>query len=63
MGHSMKGTNQGTTKGQIRFDITNGKILRNKTETDIKLSMLDIESEKEMKFQQIISVSVKNKDD
>ena len=59
----MKGTNQGTTKGQIRFDITNGKILRNKTETDIKLSMLDIESEEEMKFQQIISVSVKNKDD
>ena len=48
----MKGTNQGTTKGQIRFDITNGKILRNKTETDIKLSMLDIESEKQMKFQQ-----------
>ena len=63
MGHSMKGTNRGTIKGQIRFDITNGKILRNKTETDIKLSMLDVESEKEIKIYQIMSISVKNKDD
>lgn len=63
MGHSMKGTNQGTIKGQIRFDITNGKVLKNKTETEIKLSMLDLESEKEVKFYQIMSISVKNKDD
>ena len=58
----MKGTNRLTIKGQIRFDITNGKVLKNKTETEIKLSMLDLESEKEVKIYQIMSISVKNKD-
>ena len=39
------------------------KVLKNKTETEIKLSMLDLESEKEVKIYQIMSISVKNKDD
>ena len=58
MGRSMKGTNRGSIKGQIRFDITNGKILGNKTETETKLSMLDLEPDKEVNIYQILYISV-----
>ena len=62
MGIDLKGTNIGKRKGKVTFDITNGKILKIKTEDNSTSTMVALGSGKEMKFYQTMTTSYKNKD-